>query len=63
MGRVSSSFFALPLKGRQGQERGNKRLKKEWRAEYVNRTIKVHARQQSENSDYNRKKMTVERGS
>lgn len=45
---MSSSFSALPLKGRRGQERGNKRLKKEWKAEYAKKTIKVHARQHNQ---------------
>lgn len=48
MGRVNSSFQALPLKGQRVQERGNKRLKKEWKAEHSNRTIKVHARQHNQ---------------
>lgn len=63
MGRVSSSFSAFPLKGRRGQERGNKRLKTEWKAEYANRTIKAHARQHNQRILIITEKMIVERGS
>lgn len=47
MGKVNTNFLALLLKGRRVQKKGNKRLKKQWKAEYSNR-INLHARQQNQ---------------
>lgn len=47
MGKVNTNFLALLLKGRRVQKKGNKRLKKEWKAEYSDR-INLHDRQQNQ---------------